>query len=79
MEKMIGKKRYLENDNPESEYINNKSDNTISNNKFINDKSKDTSMNKLIDECFNDFIKGNTNKLLEDCNLLKQKFYESIS
>ena len=76
---MIGKKRYLEYEKEESEYINNnKTENKITNNNYINDKGKDTSMNKLIDECFNDFVKGNTNKLFEDYNLLKQKFYESI-
>ena len=74
MEKMIGKKRYLENETLESEKVINK----ISNNNSINNEGKNASMNKLIDECFNDFIKGNTNKLFEDYNLLKQKFYESI-
>ena len=74
MEKMIGKKRYLENETQESENVINK----ISNNNSMNNEGKNTSMNKLIDECFNDFIKGNTNKLFEDYNLLKQKFYESI-
>ena len=79
MEKLIGRKR-----NPDiglsisSENINN--DKNIKNEQYylINNNDNNESMKKLVDECFNDFIKGETNKLIENYNLLKQKFYESI-
>ena len=82
MEKLIGRKR-----NPDiglsmsSENINNdKNDKNVKNeqNYLINNNDNNDSMKKLVDECFNDFIKGETNKLIENYNLLKQKFYESI-
>ena len=77
MEKFIGKKR-----NMDFEPLN---DNNIEND--IKDKEVDevkeknktnSEMDKLIDDCFNDFMNGNTNKLFENYNLLKQKFYELI-
>ena len=46
-------------------------------NLIINNENKD-SMKELVDECFDNFIKGNTNKLIENYNLLKQKFFESV-
>jgi hypothetical protein len=44
----------------------------------IIESTNSNDMKKVIDDCFNDFINGNTNKLYENYNLLKQKFYEII-
>ena len=77
MEKFIGKKRNIEpkdlldNNNKKDIKIIPK-ENKIEENKNSND------IKKIVDDCFDDFINGNTNKLYENYNLLKQKFYEII-
>ena len=77
MDFFIGKKRNLEhkilNDINKQNNINlNEEDIKEDNNSIKSD------MNKLIDDCFDDFINGKTNNLIENYNLLKQKFYEAI-
>ena len=77
MDKFIGKKRNIEpktliDDNNKNDHKIKIKENEIVENTNSND------MKKVIDDCFDDFIKGNTNKLYENYNLLKQKFYEII-
>ena len=45
---------------------------------IIKNKEDNDSMNALVDTCFNNFINGDTNNLIENYNLLKQKFFDSI-
>ena len=77
MEKYTGKKRNSEYEIPfKSDFISrnqNIKDNNLENKEVNNDEFK-----ILNDECFNNFIKGDTNKLIENYNLMKQKFYDSI-
>ena len=77
MEKFIGKKR-----NMDFEPLNdNNIENDIKDKEVDEDQEKNknnSEMDKLIDDCFNDFMNSNTNKLFENYNLLKQKFYELI-
>ena len=77
MEKFIGKKR-----NMDFEPLNdNNIENDIKDKEVDEDQEKNknnSERDKLIDDCFNDFMNSNTNKLFENYNLLKQKFYELI-
>ena len=77
MDKFIGKKRNIE---PKSLIDNNNSNKMKIKSKEneIIESTNSNDMKELIDDCFNDFINGNTNKLYENYNLLKQKFYEII-
>ena len=77
MDKFIGKKRNIE---PKSLIENNNSNKMKIKSKEneIIESTNSNDMKELIDDCFNDFINGNTNKLYENYNLLKQKFYEII-
>ena len=45
---------------------------------IIKNKEDNDSMNALVDTCFDNFINGDTNNLIENYNLLKQKFFDSI-
>ena len=79
--KLTGQKRRPDFDKYNNEtfyYEDNNKEHNKNFNKYLNNKDTNIFMNKLVDECFNDFLIGNTNKLIEDYNLLKQKFYESI-
>ena len=76
METFIGKKRNTEHKEID---INNQNEVKTKNKNYKNiDDKNNNDMKKIIDECFNDFNNGNTNKLFENYNLLKQKFYEVI-
>ena len=77
MDKFIGKKRNIE----QKSLIENNNSNKMkikSKENEIIESTNSNDMKELIDDCFNDFINGNTNKLYENYNLLKQKFYEII-
>ena len=76
MESFIGKKRNTE--HKEIENNNQKENKTKKENNKNDDFKNNDDMNKIIDDCFNDFINGNSNKLFENYNLLKQKFYEVV-
>ena len=71
MDKFIGKKRNIE---PKSLIENNNSNKMKIKSKEneIIESTNSNDMKELIDDCFNDFINGNTNKLYENYNLLKQ-------
>ena len=77
MDSFIGKKRNTEHksiDNINEQNNIKKKDKSIENKKG----NFEIDMNKLIDDCFDNFINDNTNKLFENYNLLKQKFYEIV-
>ena len=76
MEKFIGKKRNI--DHKAINIDNKKEEKNKDEKNMTPENNKNNEMKRIIDDCFNDFINGNTNKLLENYNLLKQKFYEVV-
>ena len=79
MDKMTGKKRLNDESSGEEQITSKKLKINEDKIKIINDKDENIdSMNKLVDECFNDFIKGDTKALIENYNLLKLKFFDSL-
>ena len=77
METFIGKKRNIDH---KTIADNNKQNETKTKNESEqkDDEKNNNDMKNVIDDCFDDFINGNTSKLFENYNLLKQKFYEII-
>ena len=67
MEKFIGKKRNIEHKAINSN--NKKEEKNKDEKNMIPENNKNNEMKRIIDDCFNDFINGNTNKLLENYNI----------
>ena len=76
MEQFIGKKRKI--DKKEILYQPDIINNQNEDEKFQKKEENNATMHKLIDDCYDNLVKGNTNELIENYNMLKQKFYESV-